>query len=326
MKETLAESALAYATVATWHAKLTQGRSSCDDQHECGQRQLLSMKQLLKNSTNLSWLIDDCQLLLSLHLMASLLVEYIWSWCRSCRWIRCVQDGCCECYLTFRRQIELKQQQACLTKTRATLFDDLWLQTRPDFITSILKVKCKARSRNVPLCPESFALLSRLAKLWRLYSGMLRELYWLTILRTAAPSQEPIMLIWLEKFGRHWRRRDKESYVTECCFTKTTHHMSSQKLAAIQNAGFELLHHPSNFLILVPSDLYLFSELKEFVKGYRFADDKDVICMADGCLKEQDQHFFYSEIRALEKWGAKCISVAGDYVEKWQNMIYMSCD
>ena len=28
--------------------------------------------------------------------------------------------------------------------------------------------------------PESFALLRRIAKLWRLYSGMLRELYILT--------------------------------------------------------------------------------------------------------------------------------------------------
>ena len=36
-------------------------------------QQLLWTKKLLKESTNLSWLIDDCQMVLFLHLLASLL-------------------------------------------------------------------------------------------------------------------------------------------------------------------------------------------------------------------------------------------------------------
>ena len=53
-----------------------------------------------------------------------------------------------------------------------------------------------------------------------------------------------------------------------------------------------------------------------------------VICMANNWLKELDQQFFYdyNGIRALEKCWTKCISVAGDCVEKWQNMMYISCD
>jgi len=68
----------------------------------------------------------------------------------------------------------------------------------PDFITWMPKVTCKAWPGNTPLrhLPERFALLSRLEKLWRLYSRMLRELYWLTILSIAAPSQEPSTFIW----------------------------------------------------------------------------------------------------------------------------------
>ena len=31
------------------------------------------------------------------------------------------------------------------------------------------------------------------------------------------------MLIWLENAERHWKRRDEESCVAVCCFTKTTH-------------------------------------------------------------------------------------------------------
>jgi len=53
---------------------------------------------------------------------------------------------------------------------------------------------------------------------------------------------------------------------------------------------------------------------------------ENVICMANDWLKEQDQQFLYNRIRALEKSRTKCISVAGNYVEKSQNMMYISCD
>ena len=128
--------------------------------------------------------------------------------------------------------------------------------------------------------PRKFCIIASVCKVMATIFWDARELYWLIILSTAAPSQEPSMLIWLENVGWHWRRRDKESCVVECCFTKTTHLLTRQKLSAIGNAGFELLRHSSYFLDLAPSDLYLFKELKEFVKGYRFADDKDAICMA----------------------------------------------
>jgi len=52
----------------------------------------------------------------------------------------------------------------------------------------------------------------------------------------------------------------------------------------------------------------------------------NVICMANDWLKEQNQQFFYNGIRALEKRWTKCISVAGNCAEKWQNIMYISCD
>ena len=55
------------------------------------------------------------------------------------------------------------------------------------------------------------------------------------------------------------------------------------------------------------------------MKGRKFADDEDVIYTASGWLEDQDQEFFYNGIQALEKRWTKCISVGGDYVEKWQN-------
>jgi len=49
------------------------------------------------------------------------------------------------------------------------------------------------------------------------------------------------------------------------------------------------------------------------MKGHKVADDENVICMTNGWLEDQEQHFFYNGIRTC--W-TKCISVAGEYVEK----------
>jgi len=92
--------------------------------------------------------------------------------------------------------------------------------------------------------------------------------------------------------------------------------MSSQALAAIRNVEFELLPRPLYSSDLAPSDFYLFPKLKEFMKGRKFADDEDVVCTENGWPEDEDQKFFYSGIRTLEKRCTKCISVEGDYVEK----------
>jgi len=105
----------------------------------------------------------------------------------------------------------------------------------------------------------------------------------------------------------------------------TLPHTSSQALAAIPSAGFELLIHPPYTPELAPGDFYLFLKLKEFVKGRKFADDNEVIYATNSWLEGQDQQFFCNGIRALEKRWTKCISVEGDYVEKCQNMTYISC-
>jgi len=74
-------------------------------------------------------------------------------------------------------------------------------------------------------------------------------------------------------------------------------------------------------IVLAPSDFYLFHKLKEFMKGHKVSDDEDVICMTNGYLEDDVQQFFCNRIRALKTRWTKCISVAWEYVEKWQNMI-----
>ena len=134
----------------------------------------------------------------------------------------------------------------------------------------------------------------------------------MTILNMAAPSQEPSTLqtaLKEKRQGKLWRR--------VLFYHDNAHvHTSSQALAAIRNAVFELLHHLSYLPKVTPTDFNLFPKLKKLMKECKFTDDKDVICAKNGRLEEQDQQFFYNGIRALEKRGTKCISVAEDYVEK----------
>ncbi|GBP19074.1 Histone-lysine N-methyltransferase SETMAR [Eumeta japonica] len=48
---------------------------------------------------------------------------------------------------------------------------------------------------------------------------------------------------------------------------------SAVAMAAIRDAGFEILEHPPYALDPASSDFYLFLRLKEYVKGQRFEDD-----------------------------------------------------
>jgi len=84
-------------------------------------------------------------------------------------------------------------------------------------------------------------------------------------------------------------------------------YMSSQALAVVRNVGFELLPHRPYLPDLTQSDFYLCPTLMihSFMKGWKFADDKDAICTANGWLEDQDQSIFYNVIRALEKCWTK---------------------
>jgi len=64
---------------------------------------------------------------------------------------------------------------------------------------------------------------------------------------------------------------------------------------------------------------------RSFMRRGNF-DRENVIRTANGWLKEQDYRYLYNWIRVLENSRTKLISVAGNYIEKLQNMMYISCD
>lgn len=87
-------------------------------------------------------------------------------------------------------------------------------------------------------------------------------------------------------------------------------------MAAIQDAGFELLEHPPYSPDLAPSDFYLFPRLKEHLRGKKFLNDNEVMAAVEAYLESREKDFFLNGIRGLEKRWNKCVDLFGDYVEK----------
>ena len=82
----------------------------------------------------------------------------------------------------------------------------IWLETRPFSASQkVLQV----------------LLADSAHKLWQLYSGLLRELYWCncTDVLSWTWQHHHRNIIWSENYGWHWTIKNNESYVTGCCCT-----------------------------------------------------------------------------------------------------------
>ena len=97
-----------------------------------------------------------------------------------------------------------------LTKIQTTLFHDFWLSTRPDFITSILKTKCKY---SLEMC--SSTSLSKFPLIPSVHKVM-ATVFWHaegTVLTDYREHSSTIRgtykeLTWSKKLGQHWRKID----------------------------------------------------------------------------------------------------------------------
>lgn len=91
---------------------------------------------------------------------------------------------------------------------------------------------------------------------------------------------------------------------------------SQLALVAIRQAGFELLDHPLYSPDLALSDYYLFPKLKENIRGKKFNGDDEMMDAENQWFLELPGDFFLNGLKLLERRWAKCVEVAGDYVEK----------
>jgi histone-lysine N-methyltransferase SETMAR len=78
------------------------------------------------------------------------------------------------------------------------------------------------------------------------------------------------------------------------------------------------LKHPDYSPDLAPSDYYLFSNLKEHLKGRKFSSTEEAILAADGWFAAHPNNFFLDGLKKLEHRSHKCVCVEfrGEYVEQ----------
>jgi histone-lysine N-methyltransferase SETMAR len=95
-------------------------------------------------------------------------------------------------------------------------------------------------------------------------------------------------------------------------------HTSVIAMAKINELKFELLPHAPYSPDLAPSDYFLFPNSKKWLSGKRFANNEEVESAVDGYFEELDNSHYTQGIEATEHRWEKCISLKGDYVEKYR--------
>lgn len=92
-------------------------------------------------------------------------------------------------------------------------------------------------------------------------------------------------------------------------------HKSKKTIAKISELKYELLEHPPYSPDLAPSDFWLFSHLKKFMRGKRFSSNEEVIAATEGYFADLPKGHYSDGIHKLEDRWNKCIELLGEYTE-----------
>jgi histone-lysine N-methyltransferase SETMAR len=93
-------------------------------------------------------------------------------------------------------------------------------------------------------------------------------------------------------------------------------HTSGLSTAAIQGCGLTVLPHPPYSPDLAPSDFFLFTHLKQALRGRHFSSKEDLKKAVTDFLDEKSSNFFENAFSQLALRWQKCAGVFGSYVEK----------
>jgi len=98
--------------------------------------------------------------------------------------------------------------------------------------------------------------------------------------------------------------REETREVATRCAVSSPAHTSSQALTATRIAGLLsncfATHRIWQTRPSVTSVCCKPEKNHEKIKRWKFTDDNDIFCTANGWLEDQDQEFFYNGIQALE--------------------------
>ncbi|KAJ7324456.1 hypothetical protein JRQ81_017476 [Phrynocephalus forsythii] len=93
-------------------------------------------------------------------------------------------------------------------------------------------------------------------------------------------------------------------------------HLSIQaSIVTAHHLGYELLQHPPYSPDLVPSDFFLFPEMKKPLHGQQFDDREDVIFKVEQWFSSKPEDFYKEGLKQVKKLWQKCVTLQGDYVE-----------
>jgi [histone H3]-lysine36 N-dimethyltransferase SETMAR len=84
---------------------------------------------------------------------------------------------------------------------------------------------------------------------------------------------------------------------------------------AIRQAGFVELNHPTYSPDISPSDYYLFSNLKKFLRGKNFSLDGEAIDTVEDYLTDLDSEFFCKGIQSLHDRWQRVVASEGQYIQ-----------
>lgn len=92
-------------------------------------------------------------------------------------------------------------------------------------------------------------------------------------------------------------------------------HKSVLTMAKINELKYDLLEHPPYSPDLAPSDFWLFSHLKKFMRGKHFSSNDEVIAAVDEYFADLPENHYRNGIHKLEERWNKCIELLGEYTE-----------
>ena len=93
------------------------------------------------------------------------------------------------------------------------------------------------------------------------------------------------------------KRRGKFSRGVLLLHDNAAVHKSNVAQATIRRVGFAKLNHPSYSLDIAPSDHYIFSNLKKFLRGKNFHSDNHAITTVEDYLSDIKSEFFFKAYR-----------------------------
>ena len=92
-------------------------------------------------------------------------------------------------------------------------------------------------------------------------------------------------------------------------------HKLMATMAKLHELHFELLLHSPYFPDLVPSNYWLFADLRRMLK-IDLVPMKNLIPETDSYFKAKNESFYTKDIESLEKRWNQCITLEGAYVDE----------